>query len=95
MIIFGFTSIYREQYQKLKMIIEKTTMKRILFAGLTLLVMNFGMKAQSDEVAVKSTIMDYIEGTANGDIARIKRAFTNTAAPVSYTHLTLPTILRV
>lgn len=36
--------------------------------------------AQSEEEAVRATIMDYIEGTANGDIPRIERAFTETAA---------------
>lgn len=36
--------------------------------------------AQTDDEAVRATATDYIEGTSNGDIPRIKRAFTETAA---------------
>jgi len=47
---------------------------------MAMVMIGFTTLAQSDETAVKATIMDYIEGTANGDIPRIKRAFTETAA---------------
>lgn len=33
------------------------------------------MKAQTDLEAITSTLMDYIEGTANGEPERVKRAF--------------------
>jgi len=36
--------------------------------------------AQSDKAAVEATLMDYMDGTSKGQIARIKRAFTETAA---------------
>ncbi|OEK03888.1 hypothetical protein BFP97_15205 [Roseivirga sp. 4D4] len=36
--------------------------------------------AQSDKAAVEATLMDYMEGTSKGQVARIKRAFTETAA---------------
>lgn len=36
--------------------------------------------AQSDKEAVEATLMDYMEGTSKGQIARIKKAFTETAA---------------
>lgn len=55
-------------------------MKRVILTCMTLVMISFTTLAQSDEAAVKATIMDYIEGTANGDIPRIKRAFTETAA---------------
>lgn len=55
-------------------------MKRTLFSLLMLITISTITFAQADEAAVKATIMDYIEGTANGDIPRIKRAFTSTAA---------------
>lgn len=48
-----------------------------LSAILTLGFMSFG---QTDEAAVKATLMDYMEGTSKGQVARIKKAFTPTAA---------------
>ena len=53
----------------------KTTLLTIAFA----IIGGVGALAQSKE-AVRSTVMDYIEGTAQGDIPRIERAFTKTAA---------------
>ncbi|MDW3193749.1 MAG: nuclear transport factor 2 family protein [Cytophagales bacterium] len=54
-------------------------MKRIVFI---LLVSVFAISAyaQSEEAAVRATAMDYIDGTANGEIAQIRRAFHETAA---------------
>lgn len=45
-----------------------------------LLAIGFTALAQNDEAAVKATLMDYMEGTAKGQVDRIKRAFTPTAA---------------
>jgi len=36
--------------------------------------------AQNDLAAVRATLTDYMEGTSKGQVARIKRAFTETAA---------------
>ncbi len=47
---------------------------------IVLVVISTMTYAQTDKEAVTATAMDYIEGTANGDIERIKRAFTETAA---------------
>ncbi len=43
-------------------------MSLILFCGL-------GMQAQSEMELIRATLMDYIEGTADGDADRIRRAF--------------------
>lgn len=56
-------------------------MKRAILT-LSIIVLT-GMTAicQSDDLkAVRATLTDYIEGTAKGQPARIKRAFTETAA---------------
>ena len=42
--------------------------------------LSFSIQAQTDEEAVRATSMDYIEGTANGEISRIRRAFHEGAA---------------
>ncbi|MEP3208992.1 MAG: nuclear transport factor 2 family protein [Maribacter sp.] len=45
---------------------------------LNLLIIVIGMQttnAQSDLEAITSTLMDYVEGTANGEPERVKRAF--------------------
>ena len=45
---------------------------------LTLVIIVIGMQttnAQSDLEAITSTLMDYVEGTANGEPERVKRAF--------------------
>lgn len=55
-------------------------MKRTMLTLSLLLAIGFTALAQNDEDAVKATLMDYMEGTAKGEIARIKRAFTETAA---------------
>lgn len=55
-------------------------MKRTLSSLIVLMAISTMTFAQTDKEAVRATAMDYIEGTANGDIARIKRAFTETAA---------------
>ncbi len=48
-------------------------MKTIIIAlGLIFTLTSY---SQTDEEKVKATLMDYIEGTANGEINRIKRAF--------------------
>lgn len=54
-------------------------MKNTFYLFIFLLI-TLQAKAQSDADAVRATAMDYIEGTANGEIDRIKRAFTETAA---------------
>ena len=46
----------------------------------TLMLVAFSSQAQSDKEGVKGTAMDYIEGTANGEIDRIRRAFHKDAA---------------
>ncbi len=40
-----------------------------------LLIPNFQIQAQSEIEQIEQTLMDYVEGTANGEIDRIKRAF--------------------
>lgn len=55
-------------------------MKRLFLTLIMLIGVSVITLAQTDEEAVRATANDYIEGTSNGDIARIKRAFTETAA---------------
>lgn len=55
-------------------------MKRTMLTLSMLLAVGLAAFAQNDETAVKATLMDYMEGTSKGQIARIKRAFTETAA---------------
>lgn len=52
---------------------------KIIYPFILLIVCQFA-QAQNDEAAVRATAMDYIEGTANGEIDRIRRAFHETAA---------------
>ncbi|MEL6537530.1 MAG: nuclear transport factor 2 family protein [Bacteroidota bacterium] len=47
---------------------------------LTLLGASLTAQAQSDMEAVRATAMDYIEGTANGELDRLRRAFHEDAA---------------
>lgn len=54
-------------------------MKKLVFIAM-LLATSISASAQSEETAVRATAMDYIEGTANGEIERIRRAFHETAA---------------
>ena len=54
-------------------------MKQVIFVAI-LLVLSVSASAQSEADAVRATAMDYIEGTANGEIERIRRAFHETAA---------------
>jgi hypothetical protein len=59
---------------------KTTTMKRSLFSLCSLVLIMLAGQAQTEEAAVRATATDYIEGTARGDIPRIRRAFTKTAA---------------
>lgn len=54
-------------------------MKKLLFIAF-IFVISTQVNAQTEEAAVRATAMDYIEGTANGEIDRIRRAFHETAA---------------
>lgn len=54
-------------------------MKKLIFIALIFAVA-VSANAQSEEASVRATAMDYIEGTANGDIEQIRRAFHETAA---------------
>lgn len=54
-------------------------MRKFIFIPL-LLSFIFSASAQSEEAAVRATAMDYIDGTANGEIAQIRRAFHEDAA---------------
>ncbi|MBX2875538.1 MAG: nuclear transport factor 2 family protein [Saprospiraceae bacterium] len=49
-------------------------MKKLLFMSL-ILFCGLGMQAQSEMELIRATLMDYIEGTADGDADRIRRAF--------------------
>ena len=53
----------------------KATLLTLALVGATLTA-----QAQTDEEAVRTTAMDYIEGTANGEPYRIRRAFHPDAA---------------
>jgi len=53
---------------------------RTTVIALTLLGATLTAQAQTDEAAVRATAMDYIEGTANGEPDRIRRAFHPDAA---------------
>lgn len=55
-------------------------MKRSLFSLCLLALLTLAGQAQTEAAAVRATATDYIEGTAQGDIPRIRRAFTKTAA---------------
>lgn len=55
-------------------------MRRTILTLSACLCLSFMAFAQSDKEAVEATLMDYMEGTSKGQIARIKRAFTETAA---------------
>lgn len=54
-------------------------MKKITFIAIAFAI-SVSVYAQSEETAVRATAMDYIEGTANGEIERIRSAFHETAA---------------
>ncbi len=49
-------------------------MKQLLLLALVLCG-GLGMQAQSDMDLIRATLLDYIEGTANGEADRIRRAF--------------------
>ena len=53
---------------------------RTITLVVTLMLVAFYSQAQSNKEGVKATAMDYIEGTANGEIERIRRAFHKDAA---------------
>lgn len=55
-------------------------MRKTLFTLSAIITLGFMSMAQTDEAAVKATLTDYMEGTSKGQVARIKRAFTPTAA---------------
>jgi len=49
-------------------------MKKVLCIAIVFLAIQT-IKAQGELESIKSTLMDYIEGTANGEPDRVKRAF--------------------
>lgn len=49
-------------------------MKRILLL-ITLFALNVTVYAQTETEDIRNTLLDYIEGTADGDAERLKRAF--------------------
>lgn len=55
-------------------------MRKTILSLFVLLILSFTSLAQGNKEAVEATLMDYIEGTSKGEISRIKRAFTETAA---------------
>ncbi len=55
-------------------------MRKTVLTLSAILSLGFMALGQTDEAAVKATLMDYMEGTSKGQIARLKRAFTPTAA---------------
>lgn len=51
-------------------------MKQIKFLFFTLLVFNaYNLNAQNEIEDIQKTLLDYIEGTANGEPERLKKAF--------------------
>ncbi len=46
-----------------------------LFASLLIVIGSLNVHAQADKDLIRSTLMDYIEGTANGQPDRVKKAF--------------------
>lgn len=56
----------------------KTKFMRAIITALVF-IFTFNSYSQTDTEKVKSVLMDYIEGTANGQISRIKRAFNKDA----------------
>ena len=50
------------------------------FLVFAFLFISLGATAQSDMDQVRATLLDYIEGTASGDVDRIRRAFASEAA---------------
>lgn len=55
-------------------------MRRTLLTLSAIFTLGFLSIAQSDEAAVRATLTDYMDGTSKGQVARIKRAFTPSAA---------------
>ena len=55
-------------------------LKGLIACLVLMLGLSVQAQAQSELEAVKATAMDYIEGTANGEINRIRRAFHEGAA---------------
>ena len=53
---------------------------RTIMLSATLLFAGFTAMAQSDKEAVEATAMDYIDGTGNGELDRLRRAFHKDAA---------------
>jgi hypothetical protein len=49
-------------------------MKKLFLIAFLCIGMN-NLHAQSEKESIKKTVMDYIEGTANGEPDRVKRAF--------------------
>ncbi len=59
---------------------KSRNVRRLVLTFFAVLGISLASHAQSDKAAVEATLMDYMDGTSKGQIARIKRAFTETAA---------------
>lgn len=47
----------------------------LLFSLILCLAFSFGANAQSEEAAIKKTVLDYLDGGTNGDVTRFRNAF--------------------
>ncbi|MDP5120579.1 MAG: nuclear transport factor 2 family protein [Spirosomaceae bacterium] len=54
-------------------------MKHFKIIVVALLSVNVAVFAQSEEAAIKQTVLDYLDGGTNGDVARFKKAFVSDA----------------
>jgi len=54
-------------------------MKHFCVLVVILLGMNVALFAQSEEEAIKRTVLDYLDGGTNGDVSRFKKAFLRDA----------------
>lgn len=54
-------------------------MKHFSLLIVALLSVNVALFAQSEEESIKRTVLDYLEGGTNGDVARFKKAFVKDA----------------
>lgn len=54
-------------------------MKHLSILIVALLGINVALFAQSEEEAIKRTVLDYLDGGTNGDVARFKSAFLQDA----------------
>ncbi|MFB0945737.1 MAG: hypothetical protein ACJAVW_000997 [Spirosomataceae bacterium] len=54
-------------------------MKHFSILVVALLGINVALFAQSEEEAIKRTVLDYLDGGTNGDVARFKKAFLQDA----------------